>query len=111
MGPIARFNSVHVGDEVVAIGHPCGELTFSLSRGTVERKWNGRFIQSSTPLNPGNSGGPLLNAQGYVIGVNTAIVIPEAGESKAISTRADLLLASAAWKCLPEGKGLLSQVK
>jgi putative serine protease PepD len=74
--------SVHVGDAVYAIGNPYG-LNASLTRGIVSAL--GReisapdgvritgAIQTDAALNPGNSGGPLLNDQGEVIGVNSQI--------------------------------------
>lgn len=71
-----------VGDIVLAIGNPFG-LGGSLSVGVVSarnRNINaGRyddFIQTDAAINRGNSGGPLFNAQGEVIGVNTAILSP-----------------------------------
>ena len=65
------------GDEVVAMGHPFG-LKFSASRGIVSNlnhQQNGiRYIQHDAALNPGNSGGPLVDLQGQVVGINTFIV-------------------------------------
>jgi S1-C subfamily serine protease len=72
---LADSNSVHVGERVVAIGNPLG-LQFSVSQGIVSgihRKGpNGLnyYIQTDAALNPGNSGGPLINSQGEVIGIN-----------------------------------------
>jgi S1-C subfamily serine protease len=74
-------STVRVGDPVVAIGNPFGlertvtaGIVSALSRplatpdGAIDQ-----VIQTDAPLNSGNSGGPLLNARGQVIGVNTAI--------------------------------------
>jgi S1-C subfamily serine protease len=69
-----------VGEKVYAIGSPMGVFTNTLSDGMVsgirpsESSLNDYVIQSSAPISPGCSGGPLLNAAGQVIGVNTATV-------------------------------------
>jgi serine protease Do len=86
--PSVRFapaNSARVGDLVIAIGNPFG-LGGSVSAGIVSaRNRNisaGRyddFIQTDAAINRGNSGGPLFNMSGEVIGVNTAIVSPTGG--------------------------------
>ncbi len=86
--PFVRFagaNSYRVGDLVIAIGNPFG-LGGSVSAGIVSaRNRNisaGRyddFIQTDAAINRGNSGGPLFNMAGDVIGVNTAIVSPTGG--------------------------------
>jgi S1-C subfamily serine protease len=74
-----------VGDEAFAVGHPLGYVG-SLSSGVISgldrsaRGENGRrlrgLIQFDTAVNPGNSGGPLLNRAGQVIGIVTALVNP-----------------------------------
>ncbi len=79
---LASSSSVQVGDGVYAIGNPYG-LEETLTRGIVSAlgreiaapdgaKITGA-IQTDAALNPGNSGGPLINAQGDVIGVNSQI--------------------------------------
>jgi S1-C subfamily serine protease len=66
---------IEVGEEVIAIGNPLG-LQYSVSQGIVSgthRKGpNGLdiYIQTDAALNPGNSGGPLINSDGKVIGIN-----------------------------------------
>jgi len=68
-------DKVQVGERVIAIGNPLG-LQFSVTEGiisAVHRKGvNGleAYIQTDAALNPGNSGGPLINKQGKVIGIN-----------------------------------------
>ena len=68
---------VHEGDKVTAIGHPFG-LKYSFTQGIVSntrRIYNNvDYIQHDAALNPGNSGGPLINADGNVIGLNTFII-------------------------------------
>lgn len=78
-------NSLRVGDVAIALGSPFG-LTRSVSLGIVSalgrtlpsqaagRRIEG-VIQTDAPLNPGNSGGPLLDDTGRVVGINTAIVL------------------------------------
>lgn len=73
-----------VGDWVVAMGNPLGQ-GFSVSAGIVSarnRALSGTYddyIQTDAAINRGNSGGPLFNMDGQVIGVNTAILSPNGG--------------------------------
>jgi len=82
--PIGDSSTLRVGDQVAAIGNPFG-LSGSMTSGIVSQL--GRLlstpgtasfsipnvIQTDAAVNPGNSGGPLLNMKGQVIGINTAI--------------------------------------
>ena len=80
--PVTLGNSadVNVGDSVLAIGNPLGELTFSMSGGYVSscnRAINVdgtpfNMIQVDCSINPGNSGGPLVNLYGEVVGIVSA---------------------------------------
>ncbi|NJN66531.1 MAG: trypsin-like serine protease [Chloroflexaceae bacterium] len=83
--PVNEAYEVRVGQFVVAIGNPFGlERTLTLgvvsSLGRVIESPNQRFIgeaiQTDAAVNPGNSGGPLLNLAGEVVGVNSAILSP-----------------------------------
>ncbi len=75
---------MRVGDWVMAMGNPLGQ-GFSVSAGIVSargRELSGTyddFIQTDAAINRGNSGGPLFNMNGEVIGVNTAILSPNGG--------------------------------
>ncbi len=71
-------DAVQNGETVYAIGSPLG-LDNSISNGIVNNRdrdlFDRRWIQTSAPTSPGNSGGPLLNDRGNVIGINTAKVV------------------------------------
>jgi len=72
---LADSDDVQIGERVIAIGNPLG-LQFSVSQGIVSNihqigpKGLEAYIQTDAALNPGNSGGPLINKQGKVIGIN-----------------------------------------
>ncbi len=73
---IGDANGVSVGEAVIAIGYPLGEelgLEPTVSRGIISAKRDD-YLQTDASLNPGNSGGPLLDTNGNVIGVITARV-------------------------------------
>ncbi len=73
--PMGDSSLLKVGEKVLAVGNPAG-LKFSVSEGIVSainRKIDNSgvtFIQTDTPINPGSSGGPLVNKKGEVIGIN-----------------------------------------
>lgn len=77
--PVGDSDALRVGELVYAIGHPWGRLgtvTAGIVSGLgVIRRPGGRarYIQSDVALAPGNSGGPLLNARGEVVGINAMI--------------------------------------
>ena len=78
-------NSARVGDWVLAVGNPFG-LGGTVTAGIIsarQRNINAGqyddFIQTDAPINRGNSGGPLFNLRGEVIGINTAIFSPTGG--------------------------------
>ena len=92
---ITNSSTLEVGDPVIVVGNPYG-LAGSLSVGIVsaigrtitEEMTSGypiaNVIQTTAPLNPGNSGGPLLNYLGQVVGITTAIVEDSQGVGFAI---------------------------
>lgn len=85
---LGNSDNLQVGQWVVAIGNPFG-LNASLSVGVVSAKGRSNldiariedFIQTDAALNQGNSGGPLLNLKGEVVGINTAIATKMGGYS------------------------------
>lgn len=86
--PLGDSSKIAVGEEVVAIGNPLG-LEFSLSKGVVSatgrdlQSPNGAVItggiQTDAAINQGNSGGPLIDANGRVIGINEQIASQSGG--------------------------------
>ena len=81
--PLANSSAVRPGEQIIAIGNPFG-LSGTITTGIVSAKERllpnpdtgfsiPDMIQTDAAVNPGNSGGPLLNTQGQVIGMNTAI--------------------------------------
>jgi S1-C subfamily serine protease len=71
--PFADRENILVGQKVFAIGSPFG-LSGTLTTGILSRVANDGDLQTDARLNPGNSGGPLLNSRGEIIGVNKAIL-------------------------------------
>src|SRR5258708_29649030 len=66
----APLNSVRTGEEVLVVGHPLN-LLWTLTTGIVSGVRQS-FIQTQAPVNPGNSGGPMMTKEGQVLGVVTA---------------------------------------
>lgn len=97
--PFGRPYASRPGDWVLAVGEPFG-LQRSVVAGIVAGRARhfaedaeGFFIQSDIPLNPGNSGGPLLNAAGAVIGMNLRTVVgPHGGAGVSLSIPIDIVL-------------------
>jgi serine protease Do len=80
--PFGDSNAVHVGDTVIAIGSPFGfddsvtaGIVSAVNRNIMESPFDD-YIQTDAPINHGNSGGPLFNLAGEVIGMNSVLFAP-----------------------------------
>jgi len=97
--PVSTYDSVQAGEKIYVIGHPEG-LNFSISNGIVSRTPGNYVLQISAPVSPGNSGGPVYDEYGNLLGVVTSKVArsmePEAENLNfAVSTEA--LLHESDW--------------
>ena len=106
---IKSFGKVQIGDSVVAVGHPLG-FDFSITQGIVSAKREGMLVQTSAAINRGNSGGPLMDQNGYVIGVNTITIDPTEGQSLGFAIRADIVLDRMAWKYAESVSDLVERI-
>jgi V8-like Glu-specific endopeptidase len=97
--PVSNYSSVQAGEKIYVIGHPEG-LNFSVSNGIVSRTPGNDILQISAPVSPGNSGGPVYDEYGNLLGVVTSKVArsvePEA-ENLNFAVSTESLLHESDW--------------
>jgi S1-C subfamily serine protease len=96
--PVAKATPPSEGENVFVIGHPEG-LRFTLSTGIISRL-RGSTIQMSAPVSPGNSGGPVFDDRGNLLGIVTAMVDKNGdpnAENLNFAVRTDALLEDSGW--------------
>jgi S1-C subfamily serine protease len=110
VAPFGDSRRLRPGQIVIAIGNPFG-FQHTVTAGVVSatgrslRARTGRLmtglVQTDAALNPGNSGGPLVNTRGEVVGINTAVIVPAQGISFAVSAETARLVVP---QLLSEGR-------
>lgn len=88
--PLASASGIQIGQSVYAIGSPFGRPGV-MTTGILSRIRINGDLQANVVLEPGNSGGPLLNAQGEMIGINRSVIENEAGRNTGISLATSVL--------------------
>ena len=107
--PIAHPPSTTEGENVFVIGHPEG-LRFTLSTGIISRL-DGNIIQISAPVSPGNSGGPVFDDKGNLVGIVTSMVDKNGdpnAENLNFSVRAEALRQVSDWNFAKAGRKYLT---
>jgi S1-C subfamily serine protease len=103
--PVASYSSLQTGERIFVIGHPEG-LNFSVSNGIISRTPGNEVLQVSAPVSPGNSGGPVYDEYGNLLGIVTSKVArsmdpEEENLNFAVST--DALLHVSDWDLVSGG--------
>jgi S1-C subfamily serine protease len=107
--PVARAAQIKGGESIYVIGHP-QDLRYTLSTGIISRKDQDLF-QISAPISPGNSGGPMFDSRGQLVGIVISMVdknhSPNA-ENLNFAVRADALLDLSGWEFSGDGRRYLA---
>jgi serine protease Do len=103
LGKIKRFAEIHVSENVVAVGNPGIPgvgiiLEGTVTPGIVSGKRGELFIQTTAPINHGNSGGPLVSESGWLLGVNTYAFAALGMEATNFAVRADWVFDTRHWE-------------
>ena len=83
-------DKISISDNVSAIGYPLGDENIKVSSGTISGRQD-NLIQTNVPINKGNSGGPLLNSDNNVIGINSSKIVSNDVEGISYSIPSDLI--------------------
>ena len=101
---INPFGAIEIGERIYVIGHPEG-LLFSITDGLISQKPDNDLIQLSAAVSPGNSGGPVFDEWGRLVGIVQSVIdkalLPNA-ENLNFAVRADALLDQGQWGSTPE---------
>jgi len=111
--PIGDSDNVHRSEELMALGYPLGQQSMKSTNGIVsgrEHIAGQHMIQISAPINPGSSGGPVINCAGQVIGVSTAN-IPSAQNVGYITPSNNLRLFLHHLKSMPDEAGKVKFIR
>jgi len=110
--PIAKTGDGADGETIYVIGHPEG-LRFTLSTGIISRT-DFKTIQMSAPVSPGNSGGPVFDERGELVGIVTSMVDKHGdpnAENLNFALKADALLDDSGWNFEKSGQRRLSEYR
>jgi hypothetical protein len=111
--PIAMSPTIRAGEQVFVIGHP-QRLFYTLSAGLVSRIEDPNVLQFSAPISPGNSGGPVYDASGNLLGVVMSMVdraqSPNA-ENLNFAVRSETLLSDAGWEFSGPGRTAMHHLR
>jgi S1-C subfamily serine protease len=103
--PVEAKKEIREGENIFVIGHPQG-LRFTVSTGIISRM-DQDVLQISAPVSPGNSGGPVYDDRGNLVGIVTSMVDRNANpnaENLNFSVRADAVLVPEGWNFTGEGR-------
>ncbi|GAC1670382.1 MAG: hypothetical protein PVS2B2_00890 [Candidatus Acidiferrum sp.] len=108
--PVEAKKEISEGENIFVIGHPQG-LRFTLSTGIISRA-DHDVLQISAPVSPGNSGGPVYDDRGNLVGIVTSMVdrnISPNAENLNFAVRADAVLDPEGWNFSKEGRKRLDE--